>query len=154
MNTTIKSISVQDLENDSDILALLAAYAEESSIDGMPPTNPQISFYKQLESTGVLKAFAAYEDDTLIGFLFLLWSFIPHYGVKIASTESYYVLPSYRKSGAGMKLLRQAEQCAAEIGCAGFFVSAPFDGKLAQVMEAMPHYRETNRVFFRGIAHV
>lgn len=150
----IRQATIDEINQAVGINTVLAAYAAESSIEGMPSINPQIDHYKAMEGAGYLQAFAAYDDDVLVGFLFLLVTLVPHYGVKIATTESYFVLPEYRKSGAGIKLLRQAESYAAEQGAAGFFVSAPLGGKLAQVMEAMPAYRETNRVFFREIGHV
>jgi GNAT superfamily N-acetyltransferase len=75
---------------------------------------------------------------------------IPHYGVAIAVTESFFVGKEYRKSGAGLKLLRAAEAHAE--GAPGLLVSAPVGGTLAEVL---PHlgYRETNRVFFKELAH-
>ena len=69
----------------------------------------------------------------------------------VATTESFFVDPDKRQSGAGIKLLRIAEAVAKDLGAVGLLVSAPFGGKLADVMEKVG-YTETNRVFFRGLA--
>ena len=148
----IKSLSVDEIAQDPSLPGLFAAYAWESAIDGMPSYNPQIDYYRQMESLNLMRLFGAYHDDTLAGFLCMVISFVPHYGVKIASTESFFVAAEYRKSGAGLSLLRAAEDASKALGAVGFFVSAPAGGKLATVMDAMPAYQETNRVFFRGLA--
>jgi GNAT superfamily N-acetyltransferase len=149
----ISLITIAALEREPKLAALLEAYATESSIAGMPRFNPQLDTYRQLEAAGVLHVFAAHEGEELVGFLCLLVSAVPHYGVKIATTESYFVAPEHRKNGAGLRLLREAEGLARDLGAAGMLVSAPAGGRLAQVLEAMPSYRETNRVFFKGLGH-
>lgn len=147
----VRKLTVAEIEREPNLAELLNGYAQESAIIGMPGYNAQIESYRSMEALHILHVFGSYSGQELTGFLCLLLTFIPHYGVKIATTESYYVSQEHRKSGAGLALLREAELCAAEYGAAGFFISAPIGGKLAQVMEAMPAYRETNRVFFRKL---
>lgn len=148
----IQSITVDDLERAPNFTGMLEAYGVESSIDGMPPYNAQMASYKQLEAAGLLHVLGSFTDETLTGFLCLMVSTLPHYGVMVATTESFFVASEHRKSGAGTMLLKQAEYLAREKGAAGLFVSAPKGGRLAQVMESAPRYRETNRVFFRSLA--
>lgn len=145
--------TINALQHELKINELMEAYAAESSIAGMPRFNPQLDTYRQLEAAGVLFAFAAHEGADLVGFLCLLVTVNPHYGVKIATTESYFVACEHRKSGAGLRLLREAEKLAGQLGAAGMLVSAPSGGRLAEVLGAMPSYRETNRAFFREIGH-
>ena len=68
-----------------------------------------------------------------------------------AITESFFVAKVHRDSGAGLKLLRAAEQKARALGSPGLLVSAPFGGTLVQVLPRAG-YTETNRVFFKGWA--
>lgn len=152
--TVVRKITVDELSRKPNIVELLDAYAAESSISGMPAYNAQMDTYRALENAQLLHLFGSYSGEILTGFLCMLSTFIPHYGVNIATTESYFVAQEHRNTGAGLKLLRHAEEFAKTLGVAGFFVSAPKGGKLADVMSAMPAYRETNRVFFRRLSDV
>jgi GNAT superfamily N-acetyltransferase len=88
----------------------------------------------------------------MVGFLVLLVSVVPHFGVTIATTESFFVARAARKSGAGLMLRNEAERIARGIGAVGLFISAPVGSRLAEVMGKTKGWRETNRVFFRGLA--
>ena len=72
--------------------------------------------------------------------------------MPLAVVESYFVASKHRKSGAGLALLREAERIASDRGAHALLVSAPHGGRLADVMPRVG-YRETNRVFFRSLAH-
>lgn len=150
----ILKISIDDISSDPDFQFLLDAYAGESAINGMPPAIPTMDNYRKLENLGMIHVFAAHHSDRLIGFLCLMLTLVPHYNAVIGSTESFFVDKDHRKTGAGLALLKEAERFAKGAGAAGMFVSTPFGSKLADVMSAMPSYRETNRVFFRSITDV
>ena len=147
---TIELIPHSKLEADADFQALVAEYSEECSIAGMPETNRDYEQYERFEQAGFSRMFAAYNDEKLVGFLVLLVSPNPHYGCKIGTIESIFVGAEYRKSGAGLKLLKAAEDTAKGMGAVGIFVSAPAGSQLADVMSKMSPYTETNRVFFKG----
>ena len=151
MPAAIRSISVDDLFAHHDAQALLAEYAAESAIDGLPTPTPDQERYRLIESSGALRVLAAFQGDTLMGFLALLVSVNPHYSAMLAVIESFFVGAAYRKTGAGLALLHQAEEVARQAHADGLLVSAPSGGRLAQVLPATG-YRETNRVFFRGLA--
>lgn len=136
-----------------DAPALLAEYAAEASIAGLPAPQPDERSYFRLEANGVLHPLAAYDaDERMVGFIVLLVSLNPHYGVKLGVIESFFVASEHRGSGAGLRLLRAAEACAEAQGAAGLLVSAPIKGRLADVLDAHDAYNETNRVFFRSFA--
>lgn len=125
--------------------------AEEASIKELPPPVLGWDQYKAMEAAGAIYPMGAYLGTALIGIIFILSPDLPHYkGTRLAVTESYFVGNAYRKSGAGLKLLRAAETYAKEIGCAGILVSSPFDGDLAQILPRIG-YRETNVVFFKNV---
>lgn len=149
MYVAITQCSIAELENDPNLPALLDEYAAECSIEGLPHPSAKVELYKQLEATGWLAPFAAYADDKLIGFIFVLCSVIPHYGVHVATTESYFVARDKRRTGAGIMLLNMAERHAKDKGSPGLLVSAPSGGVLAEVLQSSHGYVETNRVFFR-----
>lgn len=149
----IKKCSIAEMEATSNISELLEEYAAESAIDGLPKPSAKIETYKQLERTGALHALGAFSNDLLIGYITILSPVLPHYSAVVAVAESFFVAKAHRKTGAGLKLLRDAEEYARNIGSPGLLVSAPFGGNLAEVL---PHvgYSETNRVFFKGFENV
>lgn len=125
--------------------------AEESSIKELPPPVIGWDQYKAMEEAGYIYPLGAYLGSSLIGMVFILSPPIPHYeGIKLAVTESYFVAKAYRKSGAGLRLLKAAEEYAKESGCIGILVSSPFDGDLSQVLPRVG-YRETNVVFYKNV---
>lgn len=148
----IRQISVHDIEREQNFPELLVEYAEESSIAGMPPPSAKMEIYRNLEASGALYVIAAFFDGVLIGFITILAPDLPHYSAIVAVSESFFVAKKYRKTGAGLKLLRRAEDYAKAIGSPGLLVSAPFGGKLFEVLPGAG-YKETNRIFFKELSH-
>lgn len=149
----IKPITIADLEAAANIQEILDAYAAEASPDikGLPRPLAKVDTYKQLESIKVIHTFGAFIDDLLVGYLIIMAPIMPHYSVRIAVSESFFVLKEYRPTGAGMKLLITAEEWAKEAGAVGILVSSPVGGDLAEVLPRVG-YQETNRVFFRSLS--
>jgi GNAT superfamily N-acetyltransferase len=149
---TIAPSTVEEIATAPQFAALAAEYAAESAIDGLPPPAAKMDTYRQLERAGMLHAFAARCDDALVGFMTVLAPVLPHYGVPVAVSESFFVASAHRGSGAGLRLLRAAEDKARALGSPGLLVSAPFEGALFKVLPRVG-YVETNRVFFRKVTH-
>jgi GNAT superfamily N-acetyltransferase len=145
---SVQESSVAEVTGAPNFADLAIEYAGESAIDGLPPPAAKMATYRHLEAVGMLHVFSAINDGELVGFITVLAPVLPHYGVPVAVSESFFVARAHRKTGAGLRLLRLAEQKARALGSPGLLVSAPFEGDLCRVL---PHvgYRETNRVFFR-----
>ena len=148
----VKSCTADEVLGASNLPELLAEYGAESSIPAIGTVNHQPAIYRTLEASGALSMIGAFDDDRLIGFVAMVTNVLPHYGKLVSVIESFFVTASARETGVGLKLLREAEDNAANRGAAGILVSAPFGGRLAEVMERHKPYTETNRVFFRGLA--
>ena len=148
----IENCSIADIEAAPNIKELLAEYAEESRIKGLPEPTAKVEIYKHLEKTSALHVIGAWLDDILVGYITVLSPVLPHYSALVAVAESFFVSKEHRKTGAGLKLRRAAEQSAKALHSPGLLVSAPFGGDLAEVL---PHtgYVETNRVFFKGFSN-
>lgn len=131
---------------------LLAEYAAESSIEGMPEPQARLETYAGLERAGVLHVIDARVLGRLVGFITILAVPLPHYGITTAVSESFFVARNDRSTGAGLRLLKAAEDKARELGSPGLLVSAPFEGDLFRVLPRRG-YRETNRVFFKRVTH-
>jgi len=148
----VRHCTVAEIEHAPNIDALFAEYADESSIIGLPHPAAQMEMYATLETAGALYSYGAFQGPLLIGFVTVLSHIMPHYGASASTTESFFVAKSYRKTGAGSKLLRAAELHAKNRGSAGILISTPFGGRLAEVLPKAG-YRQTNAVFFKRLTH-
>lgn len=149
---TIKQCTVQELKSAPNFADLLASYAIESAIHGMPKAQAKMDMYYALEAAGSISIFGAYVGELLVGFLIVLAPMLPHYGRTVATAESFFVDPDHRSSGAGLELLRRAEKHADEIGSPALLVSAPAGGALEKVLPRVG-YEHSNTVFFKRIGH-
>lgn len=148
----VQASSIAELARDPNLAALLAEYAAESAIPGLPPPAAKIDSYRELEARGLLHVLAAMHEGCLIGFLTLLAPVLPHYGIAVAVSESFFVARAHRSTGAGLKLLRAAEDMARRLGSPGLLVSAPYEGDLFKVLPRVG-YAEANRIFFKKVIH-
>lgn len=150
MSLVIRECTICELENAPNIARVLEEYGAESAIEGLPHPFAKVDSYKIMESNGSIHVMGAFVDEELAGYIIALSPVLPHYSVRVAVVESFFVLKEYRKTGAGLKLLREAEKYSVKLGAVGILISAPFGGNLAEVL---PHvgYAETNRVFFRKL---
>lgn len=147
---SIRPCTICELEHATNIGELMAEYAQESSIPEIGSVSAQWNHYKSMESSGLLHSFAAFEDGELIGFLLMVATVLPHYGVMMAATESFFVAQSARNTGAGLALLKAAEEAAKNIGAKGILISAPIGSRLDQIMPKLGQH--TNNVYLRGLA--
>lgn len=146
----IKKVTIAEMERDENFPALFREYAEDSAILDLPPPDEKLAAYRAIERSGIFHVYGAFVGDGLAGFISVLLPVIPHYGVAVGVTESFFVAKAHRKSGAGLKLLRAAEDMARTAGAPALMVSAPFGGRLAEVLPRQG-YKETNRVFLRKL---
>tara|TARA_R110000851_G_scaffold287513_2_gene441510 strand:- start:2827 stop:3279 length:453 start_codon:yes stop_codon:yes gene_type:complete len=142
----IQKVPVLEILEDKNFKDIAAEYAEESKIEGMPPIDWQTDIYQGMEDAGVIHVFKATDNGEMVGFLSMIISRLPHYGVLAATVESVFVS---KGSGAGSRLLDVAQGYAEDEGCEGFLVSAPVGGRLAALAPKMGFIR-TNEIFFRG----
>lgn len=147
----VRQVMSDELINDQSFNEIVKQYELESKVEGIPDADLQFDMYKLLESMGKFFIFCAYVDDELVGFITLVANVVPHNGKLFGMVESYFVLKQYRKTGAGVELLRAAEKCAEAIGAVGMVLSAPAGGKLSRVMRRSK-YRLTHETFFKGFA--
>lgn len=133
----IASYTVAEMYNHEHFHELVAEYADECAIDGMPAPEYKMESYLQLEKVGALKTFAAFNNERLIGFIVLVSPVIPHYGMLVTVIESVFVGKAFRKTGAGLRLIRAAEMHAKEIRSPGLLANAPYGGEAGNVLPSM-----------------
>lgn len=105
-----------------------------------------------MEKSGTLRTFGVFDGEHLIGFASLLLYVLPHYGKKVATTESIFITEDSRKTGAGQKLLDFIEHYAKQTGCCAVLYTAPTGSQFTQVLESRERYRHSNNVFIRQLA--
>jgi len=147
----IKQIDYRDLNNISEFKNIVEEYTAESAVEEMLPIKTDVDLYIKLNELKKMITLAAYDDDVLIGYANFLLSPNLHYSKLTAVTESFFIKEDYRKTGAGMALLKEMEKLAKENGAVAFMVTAPSDSKLSVVMEKNKAYKETNKVFFKSL---
>lgn len=148
----IAPCTIADLETSPNIEALLAEYAAESAVDGLPTAYPRWEAYAALEAAGMLHVIGATLEPGLVGFITILTAPQLRYSVPLAISESFFVARTHRPSGVGLRLLCAAEDLARDLGSPGLLVSAPYGGKLFELLPRAG-YLETGRSFFKKVAH-
>lgn len=151
MGLHIRRVTIAEMEAQPHIYTMLEEYAAESAIKGLPHPAAKASTYKNLEAIGTLVSFGAFDEERLIGYINVMLPVLPHFDQMIAVSESFFVLKEFRKTGAGLKLLRIAETFSFEKGSPGFLVSAPLFGDLCDVLPSVG-YVPTSCVFFKNLA--
>jgi ribosomal protein S18 acetylase RimI-like enzyme len=84
--------------------------------------------------------FAAFEGETLAGFVHLYPLFLSVEMRRFWLLNDLYVNPDGRRSGVGRALMRRAEQHARETGAAGLTLSTAVDNMTAQALYASESY--------------
>lgn len=143
-------MSFDELESDPQWPEMVAEYAGECHIAGMPPCEYQGDIYRAMEKTGMVRLIGAYIDDMLVGFCNLIISVLPHYGKAVGTAESLFVGKAHRSTGVGLGLVRAAERECANAGAIAMLMSAPAGGSMERLMPQIG-YRHSNTVFFRAL---
>lgn len=144
-------VTYRQILDDPEAQILMSEYAWECSMPELGDVNPQRELYQAMEDSGGLKSFGVYKEDKLIGFATLLIYVLPHYGKKIATTESIFIAIDHRNSVAGARLLSFLEDYAKGQGCEAFLYTAPEGSRFSALLSIKDEYRHSNNVFVRGL---
>ena len=145
----IKQCSLDDVIKQPNFNSLVSEYREESGMSDLPSPSFNAS-YKLMEQSGFMHPICSFNDNKITGFLNLLVNIIPHYGVPIATTESFFVSKKHRKGGTGLKLLNYAENLAKRLGASACLISAPYGSRLDKVL-ARSSYNRSNVVYSKKL---
>ena len=148
----VSVVSVACLTNDPAFPRLVRAYSDESALSGMPAPKADLVRYQALEDARALEVLAAYHEGILIGFLSLLFAVLPHYGETVCTTESFFVDPDMRSTGAAFALMELSYSRGRARQARGLFISAALGSRLLALLERSETFRESHRVFFRSLS--
>ena len=110
-----------------DIKPLHAAhYAETEKYKLRHSAGFNYAHMAKCQETGIMHAFGARLVDTgqLVAYLFVYVTHSTHDSSLVASDDGYYVMPEYRGSGLGRRLLQYSEKRLKELGVDYFFMSS------------------------------
>lgn len=149
MTIAVRECKVNEIFSAISFSQISDEYAAECAIEGFPYPKPDISMYETLERYCgkmfvVLGAFT--EDRVLVGFIVMMIAVNPHYGLPFGSSESFFVLPAFRKTGAGLLLLNEAKRVAKDRGAVACKFSAMVGSKLDSVLQASDS-KHTNNIY-------
>ncbi len=146
----IRLTSIAEIFSSPNFETLRDQYIAEGKVAGMPHPDVKEAAYRLMESQGAMTCYGAFMGDLLVGFAVLLAPVIPHYGVHVVTADSLFVGWDYRKTGAGLRLIRTIERFARGLKAPGILLSSPSRGRLAGVLPRMG-YHETHQVFFKRL---
>lgn len=129
--------------------ALVASYAEESKLEGLPYPEADEEHYISKEADGAMRLLCAFDGDELLGFVVVLVFTVPHYSTMVANIESIYAYPEHR-ARVGVMLKRAAEFEAKRMGAIGLFINAAIGSRWHAALSGSKNYRATHTSFFRS----
>lgn len=127
---TVERVSTTDVREQDE---LLAEYMAECSVPELGTPQPQWEMYECMESAGVMRTFAVYVDQAMVGFATVLVTVLPNYGIKVAAVTPF-IAKSHRKSGAWARLMAVIKRYARAEKCKAVFCSAPAGRRLEAVL--------------------
>ena len=149
MRAAIREVTVADVLHAPNAAELFRMYSEECSLSELGNIAPTEETYANLSRAG-MTTLGAYDGENLVGFATLLTYIVPHYGKKIAATESIFIADKYR--ARMWRSLRDAiEEYGKNNNCAAILYSAPTGSRFSRMLSLSSRYRHTNDVFLRNL---
>jgi hypothetical protein len=155
----IRPVSYATILEDPNWPALLAEYSAECALPELGEPSPQRGLYELLEKSGGFQAFGEYqlhfdEDraetvEKLVGFACVLIYSLPHYGTKIATSESIFVSSRWRNTIAGIEVREAIKEHAIQSGCVAFLYTAPKGSQFDKLLDMT--CRHTNNVYLEAL---
>ena len=144
----VRLCTYAELSQEPNFKQLIAAYADEAALVGMPAPNPDYATYAKLDQLDTFVVLGAFLQGKLVGFISMYVVQLPHYSELVATTESFFVDSQYRKTNAGHLLRSRARMEAQQRGAIGIFFSAAIGGKLERILAASKDCNRTHSTFF------
>lgn len=121
-----------------EFMPLMFDHWEEVALNrDIIPLDPDWERYEKLEEIGWTHMTTVRCDGVLVGYSFYLVSTQLHYRTfKIAQGDAFYLDPSHRRGGVGIKLFKEAEKALKELG-------------VKKIINGIKLHRDVGKVFER-----
>lgn len=96
---------------------LLAAHREELTVyPEIMQLSPDVETYLRLEDAGKLLSLGVFDGDELIGYSVNVVTRNLHYDLRVCQNDVLYLTPEHRLGPLGLRLIRDTERHAREVG--------------------------------------
>jgi hypothetical protein len=143
---------IAEIIENANLAELRREFAAEVATCVQPSEINRLYGYQTMERDGTVQAIGAFQDGMVIGFITVLTPGTPRLGTPVAAADGLFVGRQYRDTGAGLKLLKAAENYAAEIGSPVLLCGSLRDGPLSKILPRLG-YVETNVVYSKELRH-
>ena len=143
----IREGTIQEIFDRSDFLEQAHAYCEESGTKAFGPECPDRAAYEELEKEGGIRVIVATRIGQVIGFAIVLKTYHYHFSLPMATIETLWLDKNWRKSHAGLGLIRYAKMIAKDWGYKHLTASAPAGSRLSQVFGRLATHTDDDFVF-------
>jgi GNAT superfamily N-acetyltransferase len=135
-----------DIEAAPNLADLVAEGYEEAKVMGLPNGGLHLEMYRFLDEKGAIKIVKAEIDGELIGYVVVLLHVSMHYSTRLGQVETIFVAKKHRHTGAGLKLIREAENIAQEEKVPVLFFNCPISSAYNELM-ATKEYEATHTIY-------
>lgn len=146
----VMDFAIDDLLGDASFRALAAEYDEEVTTPGTPTLAEKLALYRPFEANHEYCALAATHDGLVVGLLTFLAPLASPFGRITATSETFFVARKYRPTGAGLRLVRLAEDRARGLGSPNLLISLHQNSDLLKVLPRVG-YSEFNHAFLKKV---
>lgn len=134
----VKKVRVSELFESPAFDGLCEAYAKEAGNPEFGEWSINKPMYVATEENGDGQAFAVYDDGELKGFAYAFLAAQPHFQqVKALCVDALFVAESYRKTGAGLRLIQALKNHARGVKADGLLLGARFNTNAHRLYEAV-----------------
>lgn len=146
----VMDFAIDDLLGNTSFRALASEYDEEVTTPGTPTLAEKLELYRPLEASRQYSALTATHDGLIVGLLTLLAPLSSPFGRITATSETFFIAQKYRPTGAGLRLVRLAEDRARGLGSPNLLISLHQNSDLLRVLPRVG-YSEFNHAFLKKV---
>lgn len=143
----IREGTIQEVFDRSEFLEQSRLYCEESGTKAYGKEDPNREAYLELEERGDIRVVVATRLGQIIGFAFVLKTYHFHFSLPMATIETLWLDKAWRKSHAGLSLIRYCKSIARDWGYKHLTASAPAGSRLAQAYRRLATHTDDDFVF-------
>lgn len=123
-------------------------YSEIEDNTDIFPLNVNKQTYKALDDVGLCFYMYAYDGDKLVGYSGNIINEHPHFQIKCCQNDCLFLSKKYRKGRAGLKLIKETEQYAKELGCQAMYWSVKSNSSFDKILELL-HYKDDYSIYMK-----
>ena len=144
-------------ESVSDVIDDVVSMARDHDAEVTEPVTGEFPLdvdqerYRRLESSGILRVFAARDEGRLAGYAtIIVFKSLRRRNLTTAQEEAIYLAPEYRRGGAGLRFIRYIEG-EMQKECEMIIWHSPLVNPTLGIVLSKMGYTKTHEVFIRRL---